>query len=60
MQSGEGGGDKGMELLERKVRIALESADLAAFADLLHPDVQWGPPGDPAPPCRNRDQVLAW
>lgn len=49
-----------MEELARQVRAAFESGDLAAFADLLHPDVQWGPPDDPTPPCRNRDQVLAW
>lgn len=57
MQSEEGAVDKG---LARQVRFALESADLSAFADLLHPGVQWGPPGHPAPPCRNREQVLAW
>jgi ketosteroid isomerase-like protein len=39
---------------------ALAAADLDAYADLLHPDVRWGAPGDPDPPCRNRAQVLAW
>lgn len=39
---------------------ALGAADLDAYADLLHPDVHWGAPGDPAPPCQNRGQVLAW
>jgi ketosteroid isomerase-like protein len=39
---------------------ALAAADLDAYADLLHPEVRWGAPGDPAPPCRNRAQVLAW
>lgn len=42
------------------VRTALDAADLGAFADLLDPDVTWGAPGDPSPPCRNRNQVLAW
>jgi SnoaL-like domain len=42
------------------VRRALDAADLDEFAVLLSPDVQWGPPGDPMPPCRNRDQVLRW
>lgn len=42
------------------VRTALESADLDAFADLLDPLVTWGAPGDPHPPCQNRNQVLAW
>jgi len=46
--------------LAGQVRQALEAADLAAYADLLDPAVRWGPPGDPAPPCQNRDQVLAW
>jgi ketosteroid isomerase-like protein len=39
---------------------ALAEADLDAYADLLHPDVRWGPPGDPSPPCQSRAQVLAW
>ena len=43
-----------------QVRTALEAADLDAFADLLDPQVTWGAPGDPSPPCQNRQQVLAW
>jgi ketosteroid isomerase-like protein len=39
---------------------ALAAADLDAYADLLHPQVRWGAPGDPSPPCQNRAQVLAW
>jgi ketosteroid isomerase-like protein len=39
---------------------ALAAADLDAYAELLHPQVRWGAPGDPAPPCQNRAQVLAW
>jgi len=46
--------------LAGRVRQALEAADLAAYADLLDPAVRWGPPGDPSPLCRSRDQVLAW
>jgi ketosteroid isomerase-like protein len=42
------------------VRTALEAADLDAFADLLDPRVTWGAPGDPSPPCQNRQQVLEW
>jgi hypothetical protein len=42
------------------VRAALEAADLAAFGQLLSPDVQWGPPGSKNPPCKNREQVLTW
>jgi hypothetical protein len=49
-----------LEELARKVRIALETADLASYRDLLDPDVHWGPPGDTSPPCQNRDQVIAW
>jgi ketosteroid isomerase-like protein len=41
-----------------RVRRALDAADLDEFAALLSPDVQWGAPGDPTPPCRTRDQVL--
>lgn len=46
--------------LAGKVAAALEAADLSAYADLLDPAVTWGPPGDPVPPCRNREQVLQW
>ena len=42
------------------VRTALEDADLDTFADLLDPHVTWGAPGDPSPPCQNRNQVLDW
>jgi hypothetical protein len=42
------------------VRRGLGAADLETFAALLSPDVHWGPPGVARPPCRNRDQVLAW
>ena len=49
-----------VEGVARQVRVALESADLEAFAQLLDPQVRWGPPGARPPPCRNRDQVLAW
>ncbi len=44
------------ELIQR----ALESSDPTAFADLLDPDVRWGPPGDTTSGCSNRGQVLAW
>jgi RimJ/RimL family protein N-acetyltransferase len=43
-----------------RVHRALDAADLDEIAALLSPDVQWGAPGDPTPPCRARDQVLRW
>lgn len=46
--------------LAQKVRVALESADPAAYQELLAPDVHWGPPDSPQWGCRNRDQVLSW
>jgi RimJ/RimL family protein N-acetyltransferase len=46
--------------LAQLVSQAMEAADLAAFSEYLDPDVHWGPPGDPSPPCQNRDQVLSW
>lgn len=49
-----------MSRLAGLVRQALDAADLSGYADLLDPAVRWGPPGDPAPPCQTRDQVLAW
>ena len=48
------------EHVAANVRAALDTADLAAFAELLSPDVHWGAPGDANPPCQNRAQVLAW
>lgn len=49
-----------VEALAEKVRIALDSADLEKFSNLLDPRVTWGAPGDPSPPCQTRAQVLAW
>ena len=49
-----------VERLAEEVAVALGAADPRLFADLLDPDVTWGAPGDPSPPCRNRQQVLAW
>jgi ketosteroid isomerase-like protein len=46
--------------IEGRIKVALESADLAAIKDLLDPDVRWGAPDDEAPGCQNRRQVLAW
>lgn len=48
------------ERLAGLVGQALAGADLDSYANLLHPDVRWGAPGDPSPPCQNRAQVLAW
>jgi hypothetical protein len=49
-----------IEHIAQQVAMALQMADLRAFADLLDPNVRWGPPGDPSPPCKSRQQVLAW
>ena len=49
-----------MEDLAAAVRSALESSDLDRFAHLLAPDVRWGAPDDPKPPCRTRGDVLRW
>ena len=43
-----------------RVRVALESQNPDSFADLLAPDVRWGPSGDDHRGCHNRDEVLAW
>ncbi|MDQ1425325.1 MAG: hypothetical protein QOD72_2823 [Acidimicrobiaceae bacterium] len=52
--------DPSIEALANQVRRALDSGDLALFADLLDPGVHWGAPDDPAPSCQTRAQVLAW
>jgi RimJ/RimL family protein N-acetyltransferase len=49
-----------MGRLAGQVRQALEAADLDTYAGLLDQAVRWGPAGDPVPPCRSREQVLAW
>lgn len=46
--------------LAAKVRQALDSADVSAFADLLDPNVSWGPPDDAVSGCHNRGEVVAW
>lgn len=43
-----------------ELRIAIESQDLAAFSDLLDPNVTWGAPGASSPTCRSKSQVLTW
>lgn len=49
-----------MERTAAEVRAALQTGDLDSFGHLLDPEVRWGPPGDPSPPCQTRDQVLSW
>jgi SnoaL-like domain len=46
--------------IAERVRRAIDEADHDQMAALLSPDVQWGAPDDPTPPCRNRKQVLRW
>jgi len=52
--------DAPMDAIAAGIQTALDAADLTEFADLLHPDVRWGPPDDPSPDCTNRKQVLTW
>ena len=52
--------DTSIEALAVRVRHALENGNLAAYADLLHPEVRWGAPDDDSPSCTSRSQVLAW
>lgn len=47
-------------IVAQQVRAALEAGDVEQFAELLDPRVTWGAPGDPAPPCQSRRQVLEW
>ena len=49
-----------IDAIAQMVRIALDSADLEEFGDLLDPRVTWGAPGEPSPSCQSRAQVLAW
>jgi hypothetical protein len=47
--------------LAGRIRSALESGDLDAIRDLLHPGAHWGAPEGPGDAdCRNRDEVIAW
>lgn len=52
--------DNGVTALAQRIRVALESADLSQFAELLDPNVRWGAPDDPNPSCQSRTDVLAW
>ena len=54
------GDSRPAERLAALIGQALGAADLDAYADLLHPQVRWGAPGDPSPPCQSRAQVLTW
>lgn len=49
-----------MDKAARELRIALETADLGAFADSLSPNVPWGPPGAKTPTCQSKNQVQTW
>jgi SnoaL-like protein len=49
-----------MEHLAQLVRVALQSADLDAYRELLDPHVSWGPPDDEVSGCHNREEVLEW
>jgi len=49
-----------MNEVAARVRKAMVSENVSAFADLLDPDVTWGAPGCHDPTCKNRSQVLAW
>jgi SnoaL-like domain len=49
-----------IEALAERVRVALESADVSKFGELLDPNVRWGAPDDATPPCQSRSDVLAW
>ncbi|MGO8722687.1 MAG: nuclear transport factor 2 family protein [Acidimicrobiales bacterium] len=53
-------GAESLTSLANRIKTALENGDPASFGDLLDANVRWGPPGDPSPPCQNKDQVLAW
>ncbi len=49
-----------MEQIAGQVQVALQTADLTGYRELLDPNVTWGAPDDMKPSCGNRDQVLAW
>ena len=46
--------------LASKIPVALNTADLSGFSELLDPRVTWGPPGDGVSGCHNRAEVVAW
>lgn len=52
--------DTPIEEVARQLRLAFELGDMELFGALLAPNVTWGPPGDPSPPCQTKSQVLAW
>ena len=49
-----------MDEMAALVRRAMEAEDVAAFTELLDPNVTWGAPGARNPSCKNRSQVLTW
>jgi len=53
-------GPESVQELARRLRTALESADLSSIGALLDAGVHWGAPFDPSPPCQTREEVIAW
>jgi len=51
---------KSTDDVAHELRLALETADLSMFGELLDDNVTWGPPDVEPAPCQNRQQVLAW
>ena len=49
-----------MDELAGQIQVALESADLDAYCELLDPDVCWGAPDTLEWGCHNRREVLDW
>lgn len=49
-----------IDRVAEQIRVALQSADLDAYQELLDPDVSWGPPDDQVSGCHNRSEVVAW
>jgi DNA-binding transcriptional MerR regulator len=47
-----------VEAVAKRLRAAVEAADLTEFADLLDPRVRWGGEQDTPQTCHSRDEVL--
>lgn len=52
--------DDSLDELARRLRAAMDAADVEALGELLDPKVTWGPPDDEVSGCHNRGEDMAW
>jgi hypothetical protein len=49
-----------MATLATRVRVAMETIDLASMSEMLAPNAKWGAPEQEVPTCQNAQEILSW